>query len=715
MRFSSKVPTKSLVAQQDESDCGVACLASIIAFHKGNVSLERLRELSGTTTRGTTLAGLREAARKLDFEAEGMKADSAANLKEALHGPVILHTTIRDITGEYQLEHYVVCYGWNAAQQHFVIGDPARGITNFTPTELEAVWPSRVLLTLVPNAAFVTCANSNLQKRQWLLNTLRGDIQLLLLATVLGVATAALSLSTAIFSQKLIDKILPSHDTKRLWAGLALLSFLLVARALLTYLRTGLLNKQNRDFNNRLIDNFFGKLLYLPKSFFDNRKTGELVARLSDTSRIQRTITYLAGSFVINAIFVLVATVYVFTYSTTIGALVLASIPIYLGITWLFTGQLMSGHRKVMAAVAINESQYIDTIRNIDSIKASGKEPFFRTVTQATYGKLQEQSFNLNQTGLRFSTLTEIAGVVLISSIICFTSYSVVVASLKLGEMVGILTIVGSIIPSVNTLALTNIQLQEASIAFERMFEYTQLKPEGVSSQTTPLPQIESLRLTAVDFRFPGHSLLLKDINLEVQKGEVIAIMGESGSGKSTLLQILQRFYPLANGNVLVNNQDWNLLPLSVWRGMIGVVSQRTTLFSDTLFNNICLGGTATEMPAFSAFCQEWGFDHYFARFPQGYNTRIGESGVALSGGQQQLVLLARALYGNPQVLLLDEPTAAMDELTEQFAMQALQKAREFAAIVIITHRPAVAECAQKVYAMRDGILQLTNQGYALA
>lgn len=716
MRFFGQNLSRTLIAQQDESDCGVACLASLLRFHKGHATLERLRELSGTTSGGTTLAGLREAARKLGFDAEGFQADSLAELRQSLTQPVILHTTIGEEYAGQRGEHYVVCYGWDPVRLAFLVGDPARGVQAYSEAALAAAWPSRILLALSPNSAFQTQASTSRLKRKWLLEILRADIPLLLLATSLGIVTAALSLSTAIFSQKLIDKILPAHDTQRLWTGLGLLFVLLLARIGLTFLRTGLLNRQSQHFNNRLINDFFGKLLYLPKSFFDNRKTGELVTRLGDTARIQRTVTYLSGSFAINLLFVAVGLVYTYLLSTQVGVLVTISIPIYCGLTWAFTRPLLAGHQHVMAAAAHNESQYIDTIRNIDSVKAGGQEPFFKRVTQASYGALQARAYHLSQVSLGFGTVTDLTGTVLIGAILSLAGYSVVTGSLKLGEMVALLSMVGSIIPAVSSLALANIQWQEASIAFDRMFEYTLIQPEAAAPTDAPLPVVEELKLAEVDFRYPGHSLLLKGVSLEVQKGELIAITGNSGSGKSTLLHLLQRFHSATRGIITVNAQDWATVPTATWRRVVGVVSQRTSLFSGTLFENICLGGTAQDAESFVDFCRHWGFSTYFEEFPQGYATRIGESGTALSGGEQQLVLLARALFTNPQVLILDEPTAAMDEHTEQFALRVLQKAQENAAIIVVTHRPLLAASATRTYHMQKGSLQqLTSTALAHA
>ncbi|WP_097124627.1 ATP-binding cassette domain-containing protein [Spirosoma fluviale] len=310
--------------------------------------------------------------------------------------------------------------------------------------------------------------------------------------------------------------------------------------------------------------------------------------------------------------------------------------------------------------------------------------------------------------------MAELISALLIAGLLAITSFLVVDKSLQLGEMMAILTVVGSILPAVAGLAMTNIQIQEANVAFDRMYEYTHLQPEyqklvHADQESRSAFRFESLTIDALHFRFPGRPLLLENIALTIRKGELVALLGESGHGKSTLLQLIQRFYALESGQISVNGVDWNTLDTATWRQTIGVVPQHTKLCNGTLLDNIGLSNTATEADKIVRFCQQSGFAHYFEDFPQGYLTLLGENGINLSGGQRQLVALARALYQKPQLILLDEPTAAMDKHTEQFVMNLLDQLRPHLTILLITHKFSLTKTANRVYSITNGVLQGLN------
>ena len=197
---------------------------------------------------------------------------------------------------------------------------------------------------------------------------------------------------------------------------------------------------------------------------------------------------------------------------------------------------------------------------------------------------------------------------------------------------------------------------------------------------------------------------MLKNISFEVHKGEIIALTGESGQGKSTIMQLLQKFYSPEAGNISLNHlplQDVNTID---YRKLVGVVPQDIMVFSGTVIDNICFETTEEEALRVIEFCKQHGFDQYFSNFPQGYGTVLGEGGVSLSGGQKQLLALARCLYTNPQLLLLDEPTSAMDANTEQFVLDVLQQVKERSGIVIISHKDSLTQLADRVYALQAGV-----------
>ncbi|TAE31993.1 MAG: peptidase domain-containing ABC transporter [Cytophagales bacterium] len=698
---------RTLVRQQDQSDCGVACLASLLRYYGSEARLERLRELSGTNRQGTSMLGLYQTANALGFEAEGMQADSVENLITDVSAPVILHITLIDETTGQQLEHYVVCYGWDAAEGQFLIGDPARGVVTYTRQKLADVWKSRILLTLAPTERLSLQADQKRLKRQWLLGLLRSDVPLLAMATGLGVLTAGLGLSTAIFSQKLLDEILPKHDTKRLLLGMGLLAVLLLARAGSVFLRGFLLNRQSRDFNNRLVQQFFDTLLYLPKSFFDNRRTGELIARLNDTARIQRSISYLTGAVVINLLLLLVCAGYIFTYSVPLGWATLLCMPLYGGLIWRYDRIINQAQQAVMVASAHNESHYVDTLQGIDVIKVNNQQPFFSGLTARVYANYQQKLYDLGLIGLRVNLVAEVLGAILLSGLLAGAAWLVLGNTLKIGEMMAVLTLIGNVFPAVGALALTNLQVQEAGVAFDRMYDYVRCELE---QQPTETPQtsspIDSLQVKNLCFGFPGCPLLLDSLSFHLTKGELITIVGENGRGKSTLLQILQRFYQPESGSVWANGQAWTSWSVADWRSQLGVVPQSIKVFNGTVLENIGLQDTHERPEAVVQFCEAWGFAPFFEALPQSYLTLIGENGVQLSGGQQQLLALARALYRQPSLLLLDEPTASLDSETSTFVLKTLESCRQKMGILVITHKADLADLSDRTYQLIEGQLQ---------
>ena len=265
---------QSFIIQNDQSDCGVACLLSLTNYYSGTITLEKLRELSGTTKQGTTLLGLYQAANQIGFDAEGNEAGIKSLIE---HGePVILHVLMNQ-----RLQHFVICYGYE--EDHFIIGDPGKGIQNYSKKELEKIWVSRTCLTLKPS----------------------------------------------------------------------------------------------KNFNNRIINFFYGSLLFLPKSFFDTRRIGELVARLNDITRIQRVITEIAGSIIIDSLMALISLTFIFIYSREAGIIVTVTLPFYFLLIYRYNHIIITSQKEVMVAYAHSESNYISTMQGVAAIKNLNKQNFF--------------------------------------------------------------------------------------------------------------------------------------------------------------------------------------------------------------------------------------------------------------------------------------------------------------------------------------------------
>lgn len=691
--LTTKQLQKTFALQQDQSDCGVACLLSAIQYYKGNNSLEKLRELSGTTKAGTTLLGLYQAANQLNFKANGCEADLQALIDH--RSPVILHVLM-----EERLQHYVICYGFE--NDTFIIGDPAKGIITYTKEELSVIWKSKSCLTLTPNKNFVVTENLKKSKKEWFLKLLKDDYTLLINSIVIGIAVAGLGMAMSVFSQKLIDDILPSKDLKRLVTGIALLSFLLIVRVGFSSLREFFLIRQSKDFNNRIINNFYGSLLQLPKPFFDSRKIGELVARLNDTSRIQRVIKHIASNFIIDTLMVLISLGFLFYYSWETGVIAAICLPVYFLLVYRFNKRIIEAQKQVMQGYAYNESNYISSMQSIATIKNFNRQSVFQKINKLIYGAFQDNVFNLGKINVRLALLTGLSGVLFLMAILSFSSYQVYQSTMELGELMAVLGIAGSLLPSITNLALISIPINEAKIAFNRMFEFAAIEKE--TSGNKVIKTFETLSLKNLSFRFAGRKQLLKNINIELQKNECIAIIGESGCGKSTLGQILQKFYFLENGSIVINRKtSLEEINTQSWREIIGVVPQDISIFNGTALDNILLGKEDTPENIISFF-KHYGLDKFIDNLPQGMATILGEEGINLSGGQKQLIALARVLYKKPQVLLLDEFSSAMDRKTEQFTLELLNNLKKELSIVFISHRlHSLKKIADRIYIIKNG------------
>ena len=684
---------KTFVKQYSQFYCGLACLTSVVSYYGGETTQEKLREISGTTLNGTSLLGLFQAAKKIGLEVAGFEAD-IKNLKE-LGEPVILH-----IIKNGNLEHFVVCYGFENGK--FTIGDPAWGVTQYNDEELKAVWKSKALLKLYPGNNFITRKDEFQSKRKWFLQLIKDDYPILGIAAFLGIVISILSVATAVFSQKLIDNILPEKKISNLIIGVIIFGIILLARALISYARSVFLVRQSKEMNIRMISDFFGKLLFLPKTFFDSTSTGDMVARMNDTSRIQKVVVYLTSQIVIDVLIVFVTSGYIFFYSISTGLISFLTIPVFGLLAWLYNQKIIHAQRKVMQAYASTESKYIDTVSGVKTIKTFNRENLFSKAINNVYGFFMQKVYDLGLIGAKINLWMAFGSALLITGIISWSAYLVLNEQLLLGQMMAIITLIGSLSTSIISIAMANVQFQEARIAFDRMYEFASAAPEYELKDRKNLNfELIELSVERLNFRFPGRSLLLKNFTFKIKQGQIVTFFGEIGCGKSTLLGILQRFYPIESAEIKVNGENWERISTNNWRMKVGAVSQKIELFNGTILENICLEENPNADKVIQ-FSEEYGFHKFITEFQQGYATIINENSSNLSGGQQQLIALARALYKKPKILLLDEATAAMDRRTEHFVLDLLQKLKKEMIIIFVTHRVQVARHSDYVYTIEN-------------
>lgn len=692
-----RIVGRSFVYQHDMTDCGAACLLSLIKYYGGDSSILHLREISGTSNTGTTLLGMYQAAVSMGFDAQGAEANGIPDLIE--HGkPCILSVIVDKV-----LSHYIVCFGYE--NEKFLISDPAQGVIEMTADELSEIWTRKCLL-LEPNEKFERKESIEGRKKSWALSLIRDDFGILGSSAAIGVVIAILSMVMAVFSQKLVDDVLPSGDKTKLIAGLILVLFLLLAKVFINALRSKLLITQSKDFNNRIIRFFFNKILHLPKNFFDTRKTGDMVARLNDTRRIQTVINTIVGDTVINVLMLVVSIVFLFIYSWKVALIALLFMPLFYWIIARNNKRISLQQRDVMSAYAMTESGFINTIGGIPDIKNFSKQDVFLRINEYLYSAFQEKNFILGKTGISIGISAGVSSTLIQIGLIALCSVFVINGDMTTGVLMAVISITGTLFSTITSLALIMIPINEARVAFDRMYEIVDAKEdENVSAdKQIEVAAADLLVLKDIAFRFIGRKRILENVSFSCSKGSITSIVGESGCGKSTLCQVLQRFYNPEEGLITLDGTNINDFPIEHWRSLISVVPQDIYIYNGTVLENICFGEMPKDLNEVVIFLQKYGFVDFINELPNGLATLVGEEGINLSGGQKQLIAFARALYKPGRIFILDEMTAAMDRRTEKHICRILTELKKDHIIVFVTHRLETAKLlSDKIIVMENG------------
>ena len=704
---------KVFVKQMNQSWCGLACLSMVTKYFGGEITQDKLLNISGTNVSGTTLLGLYQAANHIGLEAEGL----AGNVEELakLNNPAILHFTL-----ESGMQHYVVYFG--TSNDKFVIADPANGagvITYMDRAELNKFWKSKTLLSVKKGEKFKSKADVGKGKVIWLKSLVKPDAQILTAVMVLSIVFSALGISLALFSQKLIDDILPTREISRLITGVVILALILLFKNVIGYLRTILSARQVKDFANRIVGQFYSIILYLPKLFFDSLKTGEVTARLNDASRIQRTISYITGTFIIDILTLIIVNVVLFFYWWPIGVITIIGSVVFALLFFKNANKILLKQKDVMVGYAQSESFFFDSVQGVDVIKSFGREKFFSTAGSGVYSVFQNSIFNLTIFSNKIGLWAQNIVVLTIIAVISFGSYGVISDIITIGALMAIITFSNTILASISSLMGAYFTYKEAEVAYNRLYEFVGADKESdyedIERNSENMArehnseygnyeeakrnkiEVEKLEFNNISFRYVGRPLIIKGLNFTAKKGKVNVIAGDIGSGKSTLLNLVLRFYEPETGEIEVDGENIATFNLHSWRNSVGFMSQSIKIFNSTLIENICLSSEQGELEKAINLSDELGITKYFNELPLGFLTKIGEDGINLSGGQRQLLGLCRALYNDPAVLLLDEPTNNMDAKSIALFWEIISREKSSRVCIIVTHERDIIERADTV------------------
>lgn len=687
--------SQTSIKQRDITDCGAACLASVSAHYKLKLPVARIRQFAGTDKKGTNVLGLIEAATKLGFEAKGVRGTLDSLSKIPL--PAIAHIVVKK-----QLQHYVVIY--KVTDKYIEVMDPGDGkIHRKSIAEFTEEWTG-VLVLLLPNESF-TQGNEKVANSLRFWQLIQPHKSIVIQALFGALVYTILGLSTSIFVQKITDYVLVDGNRNLLnlmsviMVGILLLQLFIGTAKTIFTMRTG------QQIDARLILGYYKHLLKLPQQFFDTMRVGEIISRVNDAVKIRTFINDVSINLVVNIFIVFLSFGLMFTYYWKLALLMLTVIPVYLLIYFITNKLNKKIQRKLMEDSAELESQLVESLNAVGTIKRFGLEEFTNTKTETRFIQLLRTVYKSGLNSVFSGTSSELVSHLLTILLLWIGAGYVLDNEITPGELFSFYTLIGYFTGPAASLIGANRVIQDAVIAADRLFEIMDLEIENDASNVSLTKDlIGDIRFENVAFRYGTRVTVFDDLNLNITTGTFTAIVGESGSGKSTLMALLQNIYPIQKGSIFIGKYAIKYLNNASLRNLLSVVPQTIDLFAGNVIDNIAVGDYEPDMQRIVDICSQLGIINFIEALPEGFQTYLGENGATLSGGQKQRIAIARALYRDPDILILDEATSSLDSASEQYVQRTIEHLlKQQKTIIIIAHRLSTIKKANKIIVLDKG------------
>jgi subfamily B ATP-binding cassette protein HlyB/CyaB len=677
-------------------DSGLACLVVLARFHGIPADPAQLAHLHQVDGRPFDVKSILLAARSLRLKAK--QVDSSVDRLLKLPLPAIAV----DGNGEF----FVMA---RADDRTVLIHDPKSGQPQvLSHQQLQQRWLGQLILFTSRASLLGDLARFDFS---WFIPAIVKYRKLLGEILLVSFFLQLIGLVTPLFFQVVMDKVLVHRGLSTLAVIAVGLTFCSVFESLLSGLRTYVFSHTTSRIDVELGARLFRHLLALPLAYFQARRVGDSVARVRELENIRNFLTGNAITLVMDVFFSFVYIAVMLLYSGWLTLVVVASLPFYVLLSILLTPLLRNRLAEKFNRGAENQAFLVETISGIQTLKAMAVEP---QITR----QWDNQVAGYVEAGFRTTTLSTLAreGVSFVGKAVTVVTIwmgarLVINGELTVGQLVAFNMLAGRVAQPILRIAQLWTDFQQTSISMQRLGDILNAATEASSSSRSPMAPLEGrVELNAVTFRYrPDTPEVLRDVNLSIEPGEVIGIVGRSGSGKSTLTKLVQRLYVPERGRVLVDGIDLAMVEVSSLRRQIGVVLQENVLFNRTVRENIALADPGAPLDEIVTAAKLAGAHEFILELPEAYDTLVGEQGSSLSGGQRQRVAIARALMTNPRILIFDEATSALDYESERIIQNNMRAICHGRTVIIIAHRLSAVRDAHRIVVMDHG--RVVEQG----
>lgn len=682
---------KLIVLQEGNKDCGVCCLLSIIRYYNGNISLNKLMEMTKTTKNGTTFYNLSEAASKIGMASKAYYVDDFNNI--SVYSCPFISQVIRN-----GYTHFVVVY--KISKDKLLIMDPALGSLYMSREKFLNIWTSYIMMfekvKILPNYKDEKYINKLLYGL--ILNNKKIIVNCLLLTLMF----CFLTIGYSVYLKVMIDKVL--NQDKYLLIVISLIFFIVILfRSLTNLFRNQMLSYFNMKVDISLFLNSFKRILLLPYNYYKNKTTGEIISRVNDLSYIKQIISQLLTTVFLDIVLLLFSLVCLYFINSKMFVISFFIAILYMIIIFIYPRFIKTKIYESQAEVAKVNSYLVESISGLETIKGLRCEKMVNDRLESYYTKAQATIFDYNiiSNGVLFlKDLIFYVGVLLINYVGCV---DIMNGNFTVGSLLTFNTILGYFLnPLQNFIDLADDYVYVKGV-FKRANGLYEVKLDDLESKNG-LRVEGDIIFNNLNFSFNGKDQILKNIKIEFKAKEKILLLGNSGSGKSTLLKIMYKYYDVSRGMVLVNGIDINDFSISDIRDNIIYVSQNETLYTGSIKDNILLNRDI-DYKDFLDMCCYLEVDNIIKDNLLGYDFLLEENGANISGGERQRIILARALFKKGNVILIDEGLSQMDIDLERRVLKRIFSIFKDKMIIVVSHRFNNMDLYDKVFKLKDGMV----------
>ena len=684
------------VKQHYKYDCGAACLASVAAYYGVSSSLAQIRLLSGCTPEGISMQGIIDAALKMGFEAHGFLSQEKETIQLRL--PAIAHTKEKDGT-----LHYVVLYAVQG--KHTRVMDPAYGTVSRVPiNEFLDKW-SGYIIHIYPSSGLKknSYGKGYISYLKALITQSSRELLPALAGTLLCICSG---MCTTLLLQQLIDVIIPSGVKSTVIMACVALAAAMGFSLYLGYKATKKVIQCSIKVESTIMGAYICKLLKLPPAFFDNYTAGDISSRSDDIHLIRSFITGGITSIAASTITLAVALVIMVCYNTRMAGLVLCFLPFY-WILYKMAGKISKKWSKgVASANSELESSMLEQISSIQCIRHyNGANAAIRRI-DSKYSSLivamQHSAYAAN----KYETAVQLVSKCLVCMVLSVGALAVFSGEMTMGELVGFYSLCAFFTVPLDDLISSVISLNKASVAGKRIYEILSIEDTAQENGKLQARGLHgNIEVSGLVFKYPGRETLFNGFGMTVPEGKITRINGNSGTGKSSLLKLIARDYAPLDGSISFAGINISQLDMAQWRDIIGYVEQKPSILNATILENIAPGDNNPDIERVLQICKKIGMEEMLSRFPQGLLTMAGRGGYGLSGGECQKIGIARAIYKDPQIYLLDEATSSLDMESEKTIAKYIHALRDSGkTIIMVSHKKESAIIA-------DNVVQINRTG----